>query len=152
GFAVTEYGFLIGGGTMMNVVATADVVRVAVEERAIVALRHVLIEDDPTEPFAESAEILGATHAEQPSFQAMKRIAETLQNKAVSTSTANANLTALATCDDAMHTLGVVIVDRRVDGGDDPPMPIALALPSGAFDATITTLHGDALSSEGDDV
>jgi hypothetical protein len=152
GFAVTEYGFLIGGGTMMNVVATADVVRVAVEERATIALRHVLIEDDPTEPFAESAEILGAAHAEQPSFQAMRLMAETLQNKAVSTSPPNADLTVLATCDASMETLGVVIVDRRVDGGGDPATPIDLSLPSGAFDATITTLGGASLASEGSDV
>jgi hypothetical protein len=152
GFAVTEYGFLIGGGTMMNVVATADVVRVAVEERAEVALRHVLIEDDPSEPFADSAEMLGAAHEEQPSFQAMRLMTETLQNKAVPVSLASDDLTALATCDAAMRALGVVIVDRRVDGGDDPAIGADLALPDGDFDVTITTLHAASLASEGSDV
>lgn len=152
GFAVTEYGFLFGGGTMMNAIVSADVVRVAIEEKATIALRHVLIEDDATEPFADSAEILGATHDAQPSFHVMRLLAETLQNKVVPSTDAAPDVTALATRDENGDALGVVLVDRRIDGGDDPPTPIDLALPAGSFDAKITTLRATSLSATRDDV
>ena len=55
--AITEYGFLFGGGTLLNAIVTADMTRMAIEEQLSMCVRHILIETDATGPFADSAAI-----------------------------------------------------------------------------------------------
>jgi hypothetical protein len=73
--AITEHGFLLGGDTMMNALVTLDVLRVAIEERVLMSLRHLLIEDDPSGPFANAAAILGKDQRLTPAYHAMRAIA-----------------------------------------------------------------------------
>jgi hypothetical protein len=70
--AITEHGFLLGGDTMMNALVSIDVLRVAIEERLLMALRHLLIEDDPSGPFANAAAILGPELTRTPAWHATK--------------------------------------------------------------------------------
>ena len=55
--AITEYGFLFGGGTLLNAIVTADMTRMCSEEQLLLCVRHILIETDGSGPFADSAAI-----------------------------------------------------------------------------------------------
>ena len=152
GFAITEYGFLFGGATLMNALVSVDVVRVAVEERATIALRHVLIEDDPTEPFADSAALLGPAHDEQPGFHAMRLLAAGLQPFAVGVDGLPDGVTALATRDEAGRALCVALVDRRPDTGAEGPTSFDVTLPPGELAGTLSVVHASTLDATGDAV
>lgn len=144
---VTEFGFLFGGSTQLNAIVTADVLRVAVEEQLELSLRHILIEDDPHEPFADSALILGATRS--PAYRLLTALAPALAGlSAVPVKTTPSGLVALA-ARDAGHAL-VLVIDRR---------PIALAatevaatLPAGSWSGTASLLAAPDLDAKGDDV
>jgi hypothetical protein len=145
GIAITEFGFLGGGDTMMNVVASADIVRVGIEAGALMVLRHVLVEDNPDEPFANSAAILGPSHTRQPSYWLMQLLATKLAGLVVPTNEVAPDIEALATTTLSSGGVAVLLVDRRVDAAG--PTDIALALPAGAMRGTLHILHADALSS-----
>ena len=68
GVGVTEFGFLEDGDTVMNAIVSADVARIALEEGALVVTRHLLLEDDLTEPFASCSLIGGAEHRLSPAY------------------------------------------------------------------------------------
>jgi hypothetical protein len=149
--AITEFGFLFGGSTQIDAVMSADMVRVAVEERLELCLRHILIEDDPHGPFADSAAILGPDHTRTAPYQVMQRLAASLQATAVPiASTADPGLVMLATRDDAGATLGVVLIDRRPTAL--APLRVTMTLMPGRFTGTATLVSAPTLESTGSDV
>ncbi|MEO7092777.1 MAG: hypothetical protein ABI175_05970 [Polyangiales bacterium] len=150
--AVTEFGFLLGGDTLMNAVVAADFVRIATEEQLLMSLRHILIEDDETGPFASSAAILGPEHATQPGFHVMKQLASTLQTTSVPVATSIPDVTAFATRDAAGVTLAIVLLDRRADTGDEKPVAFDVALPEGRYVGSTWTLAGESPVAVGTDV
>lgn len=142
--ALTEYGTLFDAGTLLNALITADMVRVAVEEQLLMALRHILIEDDPGGPFAESAAILGAERRLTPGYHAVRMLAATLAEVAVPVAPGIDGLEALATRSAAGDRAGVVFIDKRREGG---PMPVEVALPDGRWTGTVTTLTGASVTA-----
>ena len=143
---ITEYGFLFGGGTLLNAIVTADMTRMAIEERLLLCVRHILIETDASGPFADSAAI-GPSLAEKPGWFASELVRR-LQPVALPTSAdlaADGTLVALPTRDDAMTHLVVLFVDRRTDDG--PARTVRLALPAGRYAAHASTLTGATLAA-----
>lgn len=61
---------------MMNALVSIDVIRVAIEQRLLMAVRHLLIEDDPSGPFANAAAILGPSLEKTPAYHATKLATE----------------------------------------------------------------------------
>lgn len=145
GVAITEFGTLLGGDTQLGAVLAADFVRVAAEEGAFALLRHVLIEDNPDEPFASNAAIRGPDHALAPAYHVMTALAAALQPVAVAVEPPDDDVGVLATRDDATTTLGIVVIDRRTDATTS--RALALALPPGTWHGTATTVAGDALGA-----
>ena len=144
GIAITEYGFLFDGGSLLNALVSADVVRVAIEEHVLLALRHVLIEDRTDEPFADSAAIAGPDHQLAPGYQVMRLLARNLQAVAVPVTSSDPDVTALATRNDAGDTIAIVVIDRRTKAG--ATRTISIALP-GHFSGTQTLLTAPQLLS-----
>lgn len=143
GIAITEYGFLGGGDTLMNVVASADIVRVGIETGASMVLRHVLIEDDPNEPFANAAALLGTAHAKKPGYAVMRLLATTLSGVAVPTPEILPDVEAMAV--KTSRGVAILLLDRRVDATG--ATTVAIALPPGSFKGTVHMLQADALRS-----
>ena len=141
--AVTEFGTLFDGDTMLSAVLAADFVRVAIEERWSVLMRHILIEDDPGEPFATSAAILGPEHERTPAWHVAHLLATSLRAAAVAVEPAG-ELVTLATRDDGGVML--VLIDRRVVP-TDPVLSVEIALPPGMWTGTATSLTAPALTS-----
>ena len=152
GIAITEFGFLLGGDTLLNAVVSADFVRVATEEQLVMSLRHILIEDDATGPFANSAAILGPGHETQPGYHVMRLLASALQTTSVPASLPIDDVVALATRDATGGTLGLALIDRRPDTGDERPVVVDVTLPEGSFHGIVSTLTGDAPTAAGSDV
>jgi hypothetical protein len=148
GVAITEYGFLFGGGTLLNALVTADMTRMSAEEQLAMTARHILIETDPSGPFADSAAI-GASLAKKPGFEAAKlvRALREVALPAASDGTliADGTLVALPTRDAATQHLAILLIDRRVDDG--PARTVRLTLPPGGWRATQRTLTGDTLAA-----
>ena len=140
--AVTEFGTLFDADTMLGALLAADFVRVAIEERWLVLTRHILIEDDPAEPFAASAAILGPEHELTPAWHAGHLLAAHLEDTAVPVEPAG-DLVALATRGDGIT---IVLIDRRVSP-TAPPRTVELRLPPGDWTGTATTLAAPALTS-----
>jgi hypothetical protein len=145
--AITEFGTFNDAATQLGALLAVDFVRVAAEEGADVLLRHVLIEDNPDEPFAESAAILGPDHALEPAYHAMAALAAALQPVVVTVRPPDDDVGVLATRDDQATTLGIAIVDRRADA--TAPRQLELALPPGSWHGTATTLAGASLLATG---
>ena len=143
-FAVTEFGTLYDGDTQLNALISADFVRVAAERGVLANLRHILIEDQPSGLFATSAAILGDTHLQTPGYYAMATLAAALQPVAVAWSSPQAQIEVLATRDDATQTLGIAVIDRRLE---QTPIELALPLPPGAWHGTQTLESADSLTS-----
>jgi len=137
GIAVTEFGFLLNGDTVLDAIVSADVARVALEEGVEFVTRHVLIEDDLTEPFANNALIGGTPYRLSPAYAVEEKLAAIVPGgKLVSVTQPQADVVLLALVD-GDGSLGVVAIDRR----DNPPneTDLAVALPSGAWHGTIDT-------------
>jgi hypothetical protein len=144
GIAITEYGFLFDGGSLLNAIVSADVVRVSIEENVLLALRHILIEDRTDEPFADSAAIAGPDHQLAAGYQVMRLLARNLQPVAVSVTSSDPDVVALATRNEAGDTLALVVIDRRTKGST---RGISLALPQGKYAGTQTLLTAPQLTS-----
>lgn len=140
--AITEFGFLLDADTQLGALVTADVVRVAVEEGAVELLRHILIEDDPSGPFATSAAILGGDHERTPAYHALVMLAAALQPVAVKAAGIDDEVTVLATRDEAGTTLGVAVIDRRI--APTEAVELDVPLPPGSWSGSATTLAGVA--------
>lgn len=140
--AVTEFGTLFDGDTLLSAVLAADFVRVAIEERWQVLMRHILIEDDPDEPFATSAAILGPEHERTPAWHVAHLLATHLEDTAVPVESTE-DLVVLATRGDGVT---VVLIDRRVVPSD-PVLEVEVRLPAGAWTGTATTITAPALTS-----
>lgn len=149
GIAVTEFGFLGGGDTLMNAIVTADVARVAIEENLVMSLRHILVEDDASGLFANAAAILGPDHARTPAYEVMQAMATTLSGHHVPTKEPAPDIEALVTRD-AAGAIALVILDRRTDATDATSLDVAL--PASSFHATVTAIHGPALGSKAAEV
>ena len=143
--AITEYGFLFDGGTLLNALVSADMVRVAAEEKVLLALRHILIEDRTDEPFADSAAIAGPDHALSPGYHVMRLLAHNLAPNAVKVTSNDPDVVALATRDDSGATLGILVIDRRTKAG--PTRAVEVALPSGSFAGNQTLVTAPQLSA-----
>lgn len=143
-FAVTEFGTLFDGDTQLNALISADFVRVAAEHGVLANLRHILIEDQPSGLFATSAAILGDTHLQTPGYHAMAALADALQPVAVAATSPEPQITVLATRDDATHTLGIAVIDRRLV---QKPIELAMPLPPGHWHGTQTIESADSLTS-----
>jgi alpha-L-arabinofuranosidase len=144
GIAITEFGSLRGGGTLTTVVLAADVVRVAILAGAEMVLRHVLVEDTPDEPFAQSAAVLGPAHATTPGYSVMQLLATTLSGHAVPTAEAAPGIEATAFRTDA-GGLALLLVDRREDASASTD--VTVSLPAGSFHGTLHVLQGDSLDA-----
>ncbi|HEX8792197.1 MAG TPA: hypothetical protein VF765_14685, partial [Polyangiaceae bacterium] len=145
GFAITEFGALRGGNTLMNVVLSADVVRVAIAASARMVLRHVLIEDTADEPFASAATILGPEHDTTPGYALMQVLATTFSGHAVPTPEVAPGIEAMAsrTSD---GSVAVLLLDRRLDASAGATN-VSVALPDGSFHGTVHILSGDSLDA-----
>jgi hypothetical protein len=143
-FAVTEFGTLFDGDTQLNALISADFVRVAAEHGVLANLRHILIEDQPSGLFATSAAILGDSHLLTPGYFAMAALAETLQPVAVAWTSPLPQIVVLATRDETTQTLGIAVVDRRLE---QTPVELALPLPPGPWSGTQTIESADSLTS-----
>lgn len=137
--AITEYGFLFGGGTVLNAIVTADMTRMAIEERLPLLARHILIETG-TGPFADSAAI-GPGLAVHPAYDVLQMM------------TLFAGAAALPTPELAGDGTLVALPARRPDGGvlvlfidrrtlDGAARVVRVALPPGGFDISTPTLSG----------
>ena len=149
GIAVTEFGFLGGGDTLMNAIVTADVVRVAIEENLVMSLRHILVEDDPSGLFANAAAILGPDHTRTPAYYVMETLSTSLSGELVPTHEIATDIEALVTRD-ASGAIAIALFDRRADATDATRVDVAL--PAGTFHATVTSIHGAALGSKAAEV
>ena len=143
-FAVTEFGTLFDGDTQLNALISADFVRVAAEHGVLASLRHILIEDQPSGLFATSAAILGDTHLLTPGYHAMAALAGALQPVAVAWQSPQPQVVVLATRDDATQTLGIAVIDRRLE---PTPVDLALPLPPGHWHGTQVIEAADSLTS-----
>ncbi len=142
--AVTEFGTLFDSGTLMNALISADFVRVAVEERLVMNLRHLLIEDVPSGLFATSAAILGLEHRLMPGYHAMALLATALREQAVPAGGPEAEVKVLATRTAARDALGIALVDRRYEG---QTMRVRIPLPAGAWRGRLSVLAGASLTA-----
>lgn len=127
--AVTEFGFLFDGDTLLNALVSADMVRVGVEEQLVMTVRHILIEDDPDEPFANAAALLGPTHQRTPGYEALRLLATTLQADAVPVVGSEPDVVVLATRSGDGDTVALAIIDRRL-GLMLAPVTVAISLPA----------------------
>jgi hypothetical protein len=143
GFAVTEFGTLFDGDSQLSALDSADFVRVSVEEGVLANLRHILIEDSASGLFATSAAILGADHELTPGYHAMRLVAAAVQPVAVTWQAPDPEVVALATRNDALDTLGIVLIDRRLA---DTPLTLALPLPAGTWTGDIATLAASSVT------
>jgi hypothetical protein len=143
--AITEYGFLFGGGTLLNAVVTADMTRMCAEEQLLLCVRHILIETDASGPFADSAAIGPSLQPKAGYFAA--QLVRRLQAVAFPSQdlAADGTLVALPTRDDASARITVLLVDRRTDDG--PARDVRVTLPPGSFAATSSTLTGATLAA-----
>lgn len=145
GLAITEFGALRGGDALMNVVLSADVVRVAITAGARMVLRHVLIEDTSDEPFATAATILGPGHDTTPGYTVMQLLATTLSGHTVPTPEVAPDIEAMASRTSA-GALAVLLLDRRLDASAGATS-VSVALPEGSFHGTLHVLSGDSLDA-----
>jgi hypothetical protein len=142
-FAVTEFGTLVDCDTQLNALISADFVRVAAEQGVLANLRHILIEDEPSGLFASSGAILGADHLLTPGYHAVASLAAALQSTAVAWDATVPEVMVLATRDDATRTLGIAVIDRRLE---PTAVDLALTLPPGHWRGTQTIQAADALT------
>jgi hypothetical protein len=140
--AVTEFGFLIGGGTLRSGLCAADVLRVAAEEDVLMTLRHILIEDDPSGPFAESAAILGPERTRTPGYLVMELLARTLGDAWQPAQSSAEDLVVLATRD------AIVLLDRRVDAIDVRTVSVPWPGAASGTQTTITGRHLDVIAAD----
>jgi hypothetical protein len=151
GIAVTEYGAFLGGDTLDAALLAADVVRVAVAEGLEMALRHLLVADDPLEPFASGGSVLGPLHTETPAYRAMQLLASSLEAVAVHATTDDAGFGVLATRDAAQRRLAIIVVDRHAMRVTDSPT-FSVDLPPGRWNGTMRALHGSGPDAHAADV
>lgn len=137
GIGVTEFGFLLNGDTVLDAIVTADVTRVALEEDVGLVTRHVLIEDDLTEPFASNALIGGASHRLSPAYAvelALAGVVPGARRVSVVQPETDVVLLPLAESD---GSIAVVAIDRRENPAGETDL--AVALPEGTWHGTIDT-------------
>jgi hypothetical protein len=142
-FAITEFGTLFDADTQLNALVSADFVRVAAEEGAIANLRHILIEDEPSGLFANSAAILGEEHTLTPGYHAMALLAAAVQPVAVRWTSPEPEVVVLATRDEASDALGLAIIDRRLAL---TPIDIAVPLPPGTWEGELAIESASSLT------
>ena len=136
--AITEYGMLFGGGTLLNALVTVDMTRMAIEEQLAMSVRHILIETDASGPFADSAAI-GPGLEREPGFEASTLILPLAGGTAYPLADPATDLVALP-ARTADGGLAVLLIDRRVDDG--PARDVRVALPAGDWQVQTTTLAG----------
>jgi hypothetical protein len=157
--AVTEFGSLFFGGSLLGVLLAAQVIRVSLEEQLLMTLRHLLIEDQPPvagpvqeallnrrEPFAHSAALVPAVpsggHLTMPGYWAMRLLAEHLAGAVVPATTDLPGTVAFATWDQQGGRAAVVMIRHRLFGLE---WTARVGLPPGTWVGTAHTLSGPAL-------
>ena len=77
------------GEGILGVLLAALMVRVSLEERLLMSVRHILIEDNRDEPFANAAAIFVPGPEVAPSYTAMQLMTGTLAGGVVPATTGN---------------------------------------------------------------
>jgi hypothetical protein len=136
GVGLTEFGFLLDGDTDMDAIVSADMVRMALEEGVLVVTRHVLIEDDLTEPFASNALIGGATNRLSPAYAIDEALAAAASGATRVDIPAQPEtdvvVLALAESD---RGIAIMAIDRRAN--PVAATDLAITLPPGAWHGTV---------------
>ena len=145
--AVTEFGYLFFAGTLLGALLAASMVRVAIEEGLLMALRHILIEDrrspfNLSEPFANSGAVLPPGHTRMPGYFAMEMLAGSLSGSAVGAVTDVPGLTAFATEDSAAGRAAVVLIRHAPFGS---AWDVRVTLPPGQWSVTGQEISGPRL-------
>ncbi|MCU1281148.1 MAG: hypothetical protein JWM53_4694 [bacterium] len=139
--AITEYGMLFGGGTLLNALVTVDMTRMAIEEQLAMSVRHILIETDAGGPFADSAAI-GPGLAREPGHRASALLAMLEDSTAFPTAelVTDGTLVALPARFAGNGPVAVLLLDRRIDDGS--ARDVRLTLPPGSYRIQTVTLAG----------
>jgi hypothetical protein len=139
GIAVTEFGFLTGADTQASALVAADVVRMAAEEQLELVVRHILIEDNPEEPFASNAAILGPGHDLTPAYQAMAWLAQGVPGQVAQVN--SPGMIGVLGTRGTGGSVTVVLIDRDpADGGSDAFIDVSL--PAGITTGVVHTQSG----------
>jgi hypothetical protein len=112
------------------------------DDRAVarrMSLRHVLIEDNTTEPFADAAAILVPGPRKTAAYEAVRLLVENLTGRVIRAETHHRRLAAFATREGARGpiTFGLVRIHPAALLGF--PRVVHLALPSGRWSGTAYT-------------
>ena len=149
GVAVTEFGDLLFVGTFVGVLLAALITRVALEEQFLMSLRHILIEDNTTEPFADAAAILVPGPEMTPAYQAVRLLVDNLTGRVVRADTSHPRLAAFATRERAGGPVTVGLVRYHSIFPPGLPRDVDVVLPPGRWHGTAQTLSAASLLSRG---
>jgi hypothetical protein len=147
--AVTEFGDLLFGGGILGVLLAALMVRVALEERLLMTVRHILVEDNRDEPFANAAAIFVPGPEIAPTYTAMRLMAGTLAGGVLPATTGNERVQAFATLGDDGQNAAVVAVRSHLIEPPGIPRAVDMTLPPGQWDGEVFTLGAPSLLASG---
>jgi hypothetical protein len=139
--AVTEFGDYFWGGKFLGVLLTALITRVALEERLLMSLRHVLIEDRTTEPFAKAAAILPGPR-KTAAYHAVRLLVENLTGRAIPAETHHPRLVAFATTEGSGGPITIALVRFHPTLPPGPTRLVQVALPPGQWAGMMYTHWG----------
>jgi hypothetical protein len=169
--AVTEFGFLFGGGTLENALMTADVIRVAIEESLVMNVRHILVENEPNGPFADNAAITAPAGTRAPGYFAAQLMTSAFGGAGMKMAPLAGVSDGQLLADDTLvgfaagdgTNAAVMILDRRL-ADSAPTRLVRVTLPragmtvaetvvsGGTLDATTTSLLMMPLGNDGESV
>jgi hypothetical protein len=137
GIGITEFGFLLEGDTMQDAIVSADFVRMAWEEGVDLVTRHVLIDDDLSEPFATNALIGGPSNRLSPAYSVEAALATIVPGAERVNVVQPETDVVLLTLREADGSIAIVALDRRANPTGETALGVAL--PSGTWQATLDT-------------
>jgi hypothetical protein len=127
----------------------ALITRVALEEQLLMSLRHVLIEDNTTEPFADAAAILTPGPRKTAAYEAVHLLVENLTGRVIRAETHHRRLAAFATREGSRGPITIGLVRYHLVPGLGPLRIVQIALPPGRWGRTAYTLSTLGLLSGG---
>jgi hypothetical protein len=147
---VTEYGFFYSGETLLNAIVTADMLRVGLEQDFEMLLRHILVEDDSTGLFANSAAIFAGKDkvTTTPGYTVMKLLANGLKEKGFPVTGQTDDVKAIFT-ESADGHAAIALIGRADRANEN--IDVALNLSSGEWKGTMKSYYG-TLSSTAEDL
>ena len=108
-------------------------------------VRHILIEDNRDEPFANAAAIFVPGPEVAPSYTAMQLMTGTLAGGVVPATTGNPQVQAFATLGDDGQDAAVVVVRSHPIAPAGVPRAVDVTLPPGQWDVEVFTLGAPSL-------